>query len=418
MGGKSYSHSRMKEEAKMDEGWHARLKELFGAARAQRPEDRPRYLDQACGDDTELRRALESLLVENDSPDTSELGALSLSAEGDQAAIGAKSDRTQTLMIGRSIGRYRILGLLGQGGMGTVYEAEDPELQRKIALKVLPPELAIDPTSLERFKREARTVAALNHPNVVTVYSVERDDRTHFLTMELVRGKTLDRLIPDEGLELGELLTLALPLVEGLRAAHEHGITHRDLKPANVIVDDDERLRILDFGLAKLQAAKTEMSLQASPTLTTQGTVMGTVPYMSPEQVGGQPVDHRSDIFSLGIILYELCTGRRPFRGKSSTHIMSAILRDDPVPLTAVRGDLPHQLEEIVNRCLAKGVGDRYQTTRELREEERRRMQEISVVARSKIVASLDSSQADVYRQMLAHRDSVRQAARASRRQR
>jgi serine/threonine protein kinase/tetratricopeptide (TPR) repeat protein len=251
-----------------------------------------------------------------------------------------------------------------------VYEAEDPELKRRVALKVLTPKLATDEKFLSRFKREAQTVAALSHPNVVTLYSVEESEGTHFLTMELVRGEPLHHLIPEGGFDLRELLDRAIPLVEGLRAAHEQGIVHRDLKPGNVMVDQDGRVRILDFGLAKQHTADpTDSQEETMTALTAQGAIVGTVPYMSPEQVSGQGVDQRSDIFSLGIILHEMCLGVRPFRGETATHTMSAILRDRAELVSEIRGDLPEHLGRIVRRCLEKEPSKRYQTARVVKEE-------------------------------------------------
>ncbi len=348
----------------MDAERRSRVKELFVAVRGRRLEERADYLAEACGDDAELRREVESLLIEHDRQGKHG------EAEPEPAAASAPaSDRRDDPLLGATLGRYRILGVVGKGGMGTVYEAEDPELRRKVALKVLPPAVARDPNRLERFKREARSVAALSHPNVVTLFSVEEESDSHFLTMELVKGEPLDRLIPEQGLDLAEILDRATQLAEGLRAAHEQGIVHRDLKPANVIVDTEGRLRILDFGLATSRPARPEVSqAETSLALTVQGTVLGTTPYMSPEQVEGKPLDQRSDIFSFGSILYEMATGRWPFPGETIGKVMGAILRDEPTPLSALRSDLPDGLERIVHRCLAKEPAQRYQSARELRE--------------------------------------------------
>jgi serine/threonine protein kinase len=342
----------------------SRVKELFLAACERRPEERQSYLDEACGDDDELRHEIESLLIEHDRQ-SAEAGPPGSPPASPEPADDPPSDP----LVGRTLGRYRILGVVGKGGMGTVYEAEDPDLRRKVALKVLPAAVAGDPKRLERFKREARSVAALSHPNVVTLHSVEEEGDTHFLTMELVQGEPLDRLIPDHGLDLGEILVRATQLAEGLRAAHEQGIIHRDLKPANVIVDTEGRLRILDFGLAKAQPARPDSShAETSLDLTVQGTVLGTAPYMSPKQVEGKPLDRRSDIFSLGSILYEMATGRWPFPGETVGKVMSAILRDEPTLVTQLRSDLPEGLERIVSRCLEKDPAKRYQSARELRD--------------------------------------------------
>src|SRR5712675_264861 len=223
-------------------------------------------------------------------------------------------------MVGRTLNHYRILEKIGAGGMGEVYAAEDLHLHRKVALKVLPGALAGDAARRARFEREATAVAALNHPNIVTVYSVEAADGIHFMTMELVEGKTLSELLPRDGLPLPKFFDLAVPLADAVAAAHRAGVVHRDLKPDNVVVNADGRVKILDFGLAKFDEAQRPSSEgSALPTrhLTQEGQILGTVAYMSPEQVEGKSLDQRTDIFSLGVVLYEMATGRRPFQGES-----------------------------------------------------------------------------------------------------
>jgi serine/threonine protein kinase/Flp pilus assembly protein TadD len=274
-------------------------------------------------------------------------------------------------MIGKTLSHFKILDKLGEGGMGAVYLAEDLELNRQVALKVLPSEMASDPERLSRFKREAKAVAALNHPNIVTIYSVEDSDEGRFISMELVKGRSLEEMIESQGLPVEQFFDIAVPLADALSAAHQGGITHRDLKPANVMVSDEGRVKVLDFGLAKLHIADPAAADPDLPTqaLTQEGMVMGTVPYMSPEQVQSKPADHRTDIFSLGIILYEMATGERPFRGESSADLISSILRDSPRPVTKVKVDLPNHLGRIVGRCLEKEPGRRYQTALDLRGE-------------------------------------------------
>ncbi|MEE9561830.1 MAG: protein kinase [Thermoanaerobaculia bacterium] len=274
-------------------------------------------------------------------------------------------------MIGQTLSHFKILEKLGEGGMGAVYLAEDLELNRQVALKVLPAEMASDPERLSRFKREAKAVAALNHPNIVTIYSVEDSDEGRFISMELVKGRSLEEMIGPQGLPIGQFFKIAVPLADALSAAHQSGVTHRDLKPANIMVSEEGRVKVLDFGLAKLQtvdpsAADPDLPTQA---LTQEGMVMGTVPYMSPEQVQSKPLDQRTDIFSLGIILYELATGQRPFRGDTSADLISSILRDSPRAVTQVKVDLPNHLGRIVGRCLEKEPARRYQTASELRGE-------------------------------------------------
>jgi serine/threonine protein kinase/Tfp pilus assembly protein PilF len=274
-------------------------------------------------------------------------------------------------MIGQTLSHYSILDKLGEGGMGTVYLAEDTSLGRRVALKVLPSQMASDPDRLRRFKREAKTVAALSHPNIVTLYSVEESDYGHFITMELVEGESLEELVGAHGLSLEKLFSIAIPLADALSAAHRQGITHRDLKPANVMITVDGRVKILDFGLAKLQpdSGAPEEPEMATLALTREGMVMGTVPYMSPEQVQGRPVDHRADIFSLGVLLYEMATGTRPFKGETSADLISSILRDAPQAVTEVNVDLPNHLGRVVNRCLEKDLQRRYQTALDVKNE-------------------------------------------------
>ena len=273
-------------------------------------------------------------------------------------------------LIGHTISHYRINAAIGAGGMGEVYRATDTNLGRDVALKVLPPEVASDPERLARFQREARAVAALNHPNVVTLYSVEECDGMHFLTMELIEGQSLDRLIPANGLPVERIVEIAGALAEAMAAAHEKGILHRDLKPANVMVTNEGRVKVLDFGLAKDVGAETSDDATLTSTGRTQaGVVMGTPAYMSPEQVSGRVLDHRTDIFSLGVVLHEMATGRRPFEGTSSAELVSSILRDSPPPVTDVRSDLPADLARVIRRCLEKDPRYRMQTARDISNE-------------------------------------------------
>jgi len=255
--------------------------------------------------------------------------------------------------------------------MGEVYRARDTALDRDVAVKVLSADMAVDPSRLVRFEREAKAVAALNHPHIVTLHSVEEDGGVRFLTMELVEGQGLDAAIPPEGFPLPKVFDIGIAVADALAAAHDKGIVHRDLKPANVMLATDGRVKVLDFGLAKLSDSTPVAAQAATRTLpiTGAGTVMGTVPYMSPEQLRGQPVDHRSDIFSLGIMLYELALGRRPFGGLTNADISSSILTSTPVPVTQVRPELPHHLGRIVAHCLEKDPDLRAQSARDIRNE-------------------------------------------------
>jgi Tol biopolymer transport system component len=274
-----------------------------------------------------------------------------------------------SLAAGARLGPYEILDALGAGGMGEVYRARDPKLNRLIAVKVLREEFAADPERRLRFEREAQSIAALNHPNIVTIYSVEQADRVHFLTMELVDGKPLSDQIVKGGLPLARILSVAIPLADAISAAHQKGIAHRDLKPTNLMVTADGRVKVLDFGLAKLmEPSRVERAVSALPTvLTGEGRIVGTVAYMSPEQAQGNPIDHRSDLFSLGVILYELATGERPFKGDTPVSTIASVLRDTPRSITELNHEMPRDLAKIVRHCLVKDAEHRYQSANELR---------------------------------------------------
>jgi len=273
-------------------------------------------------------------------------------------------------MIGTTVAHYKIVSKLGEGGMGEVYLAEDTKLKRKVALKVLPPEMASDPNRLERFQREAEAVAAMDHPNIVTIYSVEETDGAHFLTMSYIEGESLGQHIPAGGLEIDQLFDIAIPLADALAAAHDKSVTHRDLKPANIMITTEGRVKVLDFGLAKLaEDALPHGDDEPTQALTREGLVVGTVPYMSPEQVEGRSVDHRTDIFSLGVLLYEMATGDRPFRGENSAQVVSSILRDDPPTVAERKAELPFHLSRIVRHCLEKDPLKRYQSALDIKNE-------------------------------------------------
>ncbi len=255
--------------------------------------------------------------------------------------------------------------------MGEVFVAEDTKLHRRVALKVLPEKFAKSPSRRERFEREARAVAALDHPNIVTIFSVEEMEGVHFITMQLLEGELLSSRIPPDGLEVQEFLRIALPLADALAAAHQKGITHRDIKPKNILITHDGTVKVLDFGLAKLdviEATDQEAELETLE-LTEPGTIMGTAAYMSPEQLQGEPIDSRSDLFSLGVVLYQMATGRRPFRGRTAIAVASSILRDTPESITKVRKELPNELGRIVGRCLEVEREHRFQTAADIRNE-------------------------------------------------
>jgi len=276
------------------------------------------------------------------------------------------------LQPGVRLGPYEIVSRIGVGGMGEVYRAHDPRLRRDVAIKVLPAEFSADSDRLRRFEQEARAAAALNHPNIVTIHSVEEADRTRFLTMELLEGRSLNELIATEGMPLDRLLKIIIPLADAVSAAHQAGITHRDLKPGNVMLTADGRVKVLDFGLAKLrEPASLDADANALPTATVtgEGRILGTVEYMSPEQVEGKPIDPRSDIFSLGVMFFEMATGRRPFAGDTSVSLLSSIIKDTPQSVTDLKPALPQELSRIVKRCLVKDPEYRYQSAKDLRNE-------------------------------------------------
>src|SRR5580700_5042323 len=298
-----------------------------------------------------------------------------------------------------SIAHYRIASKIGAGGMGEVYRATDTKLGRDVALKILPAEMARDPKRLARFRREARAVATLNHPHIVTIFSVEEAEGIHFLTMELVEGQSLERLIGESTLRVEQIVDIARALGDALAAAHEKGIVHRDLKPANVMVSNEGRVKVLDFGLAKdVRGSNLGDATLTSDSRTQVGVVMGTPAYMSPEQTSGRPLDHRTDIFSLGVVLHEMTTGRRPFEGTSSAELVSAILRDTPQSVTDLRPDLPSDLARIVRRCLEKDPRYRLQTARdvsnEFRDLSRQSSQKMSAARTSvsRVAAASDSA--------------------------
>ena len=274
------------------------------------------------------------------------------------------------ISIGSRLGPYEIVAPLGAGGMGEVYKARDTRLNRFVAIKVLPPERVADEGRKQRFIQEAQAASALNHPNIVSIYDIAIADGRDYMVMEYVPGKTLDALIPRAGMRLGELLKIAIPVAEGLSAAHAAGIVHRDLKPTNVIVAENGLVKILDFGLAKL-TERTEVEEDAATrTLkpaTDAGTVLGTAAYMSPEQAEGKAVDGRSDIFSFGAVLYEMATGRRAFTGDSNAAIMAAVLNKEPRPPHEMAPEFPAELERIVVRCLRKDPDKRQQHMKDMK---------------------------------------------------
>jgi len=270
-------------------------------------------------------------------------------------------------MLGTLISHYRVTGKLGTGGMGVVYEAEDTRLPRKVALKFLPEELAQDPDAGRRFRREAETVALLNHPNICTIYDIGDHGGRAFIAMECLEGVNLKTYMARNTLDTAAIGGIAMQITDALAAAHAKGIVHRDIKPGNIVVSDARKVKVLDFGLARrFRMPETgTLGLEGS---TIPGRPMGTANYMAPERILQLPLDPRSDLFSVGVVIYEMATGRLPFAGASPSETVTNVLEKDPVPLTTLASDRPRELERIVKQLLAKRAADRYQSAADLRE--------------------------------------------------
>ena len=338
------------------ERWHE-IERLFHAALAREPAERPAFLANQCVGDASLYSEVTSLLSSFEQTGTF------FDATASPLAAQMFGDR-----VGETIGPYKLLSILGSGGMGTVYLAQDARLGRKIALKLLPAQFTNDKDRLRRFQQEARAASALNHPNILTVYEIEQKADLHYIATEFIDGLTLRQKMAEGPMSLGEALNVAIQVLSALNAAHAAGIAHRDIKPENVMIRSDGYVKVLDFGLAKLTEHSTiESTDQGQTGLDTHpGIVMGTPRYMSPEQARGLEVDLRTDIFSLGVMVYEMVTGRVPFEGATPSDVIAAILKDEPEPLSATIPEVPFELDRVVKRALSKNRDDRYQTVAEL----------------------------------------------------
>src|SRR5262245_28589252 len=353
---------------KMDEQRWSKIESIYHAALDREPLARAAFLEEACAGDEGLRREVEELLGYD--------GAAESFIQGNALAFEARrlkpeelSQTAPQLIPGQVIGAYKILALLGRGGMGVVYRARDERLRRDVAVKVLPASLAHDAERLRRFEQEAHATSALNHPNILTVHDIGTHEGAPFIVAELLEGEELRGQLELGALPMRRALEYAQQITQGLAAAHEKGIVHRDLKPENLFVTKDGRVKILDFGLAKLKPSRAVPLDTDAPTqrkITEPGVVMGTVGYMSPEQVRGQDTDHRSDIFAFGVILYEMLSGQRAFRGASAIEIMNATLKEEPPELTAANTQVPQGLERLTRRCLEKQPERRFHSAHDL----------------------------------------------------
>src|SRR6266436_1946564 len=340
------------------------VEEIFHAALNQEPDQVGAFLDAACEGDEVLRRKVEALLASHQRAgsfiETTVAGIATRIIENGQA----------NLLVGQTIGHYKISKRIGTGGMGEVYLATDMTAGRKAALKLLPERFTSDAERLKRFQQEAHAVVGLNHPNILTIYEIGEDHSTHYIASELIEGETLRQRLMRGRIELSEAVDVAIQVASALAAAHEAGIVHRDIKPENIMLRPDGYVKVLDFGIAKLaESAFAEATADGagSTTLaeTNLGSVLGTVRYMSPEQARGAPVDKGTDIWSLGVVLYEMVTGHAPFTGDIPREVMSSILEMEPPPLTSYLTHSPAELQQIVTKTLRKDREERNRTVRE-----------------------------------------------------
>src|SRR5262245_12470981 len=352
------------------------IERLYHAAHERGPDTRERFLDEACAGDEALRREVAGLLacdVPSDSFIQSPAIEIAARAMAAEPHVETSNKTMGSLVVGSQIGAYTLLEPLGRGGMGEVHLALDTRLGRKVALKLLPAEFTTDAERLRRFELEARAASALNHPNIITIHEIGETDSTHYIVTEYVEGETLRQRLtngPQIGMKLSETIGLAAQIAAALAAAHGAGIIHRDIKPENVMVRRDGLVKVLDFGLAKLTEPSSPAVGTQAATLarnrTDTGVVMGTPRYMAPEQARGERVDARTDIFSLGVVVYEMLAGRTPFNGATASDCIAAILKEEPPELSETNQKVTPQLEKIVRRCLEKRPEQRFQSASDL----------------------------------------------------
>src|SRR5438874_2648620 len=340
------------------------VNDLFQSAVERAPGERAAFLHEACHGDEGLRREVDSLLTSYERAENFiELPAFEVAPEL------VTNDRADAL-VGNVFGHYRIESLIGVGGMGEVYLARDERLGRKAALKLLPHTLTTDVTQLSRFKNEARSASALNHPNIITVYEIGAEGNQQFIATEFIEGVTLRVSLARGRIDPHAALEIAVQVASALAAAHDAGVVHRDIKPENIMLRPDGYVKVLDFGIAKLaeqsRASDDDMAGTTGLLQTRPGLVLGTARYMSPEQARGQKVDARSDIWSLGVVLYEMLAGSPPFRGETYSDCIAAILTAEPPPLSGVLPDVPLELESILQKALRKNRDERYLTIKEM----------------------------------------------------